>query len=243
VQSHEALEADLRDMRDRLQDQLQTNNLNNITVKIDRDTLKTDGINSDQWSTVKTILKNQIFNNYDVSFAQNSIAITQKTSYQQSIKNDANKRALQVIENRINRFGVTEPEITATGNDGNRIIVELPGVGDAERERIKNLLTTPGRLEQRLVSKHNSTVGHWTSKETALAFFHGRLPNGTELLQQPIIVSTTKNNNKNESNSEIEQIEQGTNWVLVDEKIYVDGADIINADAVSVQLTGNPEVN
>lgn len=243
VQSHEALEADLRDTRDRLQDQLQANSLHNTTVKIDQNVLKLDGISSDQWPTIKNILKNNILNNYNASFAQTSVALTQKASYQQFLKNDTNKRAIQIIENRINQFGVAEPEITAAGNDGSRIVVELPGVGDAERERIKNLLTTPGRLEQRLVSKHNPTDSIFASKEQAIGFFKGRLPNGTELLQQPLTVYPIKNNENNTPTHEIESKEQGTSWILVDEKKYVDGADIIKADATSNQLTGNPEID
>ena len=38
----------------------------------------------------------------------------------------------------------------ATIAEGNRIVVELPGVGEAERERIKNLLATPGRGDEPL---------------------------------------------------------------------------------------------
>ena len=69
---------------------------------------------------------------------------------------------------------MAEPEITATGAEGNRIVVELPGVGDAERERIKGLLTTPGRLEQRLVAKQDPTQGRgFPTREAALAYFKG----------------------------------------------------------------------
>ena len=243
VQSNEALEADLRDTRDRLQDQLRASNIHNTVLKVDRNILKADGISSDQWPTVKNILKNSIFTNYNVSFEQASITLTQKASYQQTLKDDANKRALQIIENRINQFGVAEPEITAAGNDGNRIVVELPGVGDTERERIKNLLTTPGRLEQRLISKHNPNIGGFDSKEKALKFFNGQLPNGTELLQQQVTRHTTGNDSNNASTYELEPVEHDTNWILVDEKAYVDGADITKADPTSDQLTGKPQVS
>jgi preprotein translocase subunit SecD len=243
VQSNEALEADLRDTRDRLQDQLQGNSIHNAILKIDRSALTTYGIKPDQWSTIKNILKNNIFTNYNVNFEQDSVTLTQKPSYQQALKNDANKRALQIIENRINQFGVAEPEITATGNEGNRIVVELPGVGDSERERIKNLLTTPGRLEQRLVSKYNPTVGGFTSKDMALRFFNGQLPNGIEVLQQPVIRHADKNNDNHALIHETERVGQDENWVVVEEKVYVDGADIIKADPTSDQLTGNYQVS
>ena len=46
-------------------------------------------------------------------------------------KADAIQRALEVIRNRIDQFGVTEPNIQTVGSD--RIIVELPGVEDPQR--------------------------------------------------------------------------------------------------------------
>jgi SecD/SecF fusion protein len=46
---------------------------------------------------------------------------------------EAIDQALEVIRNRINEFGVSEPSITRQGSD--RIVVQLPGVRDPERAR------------------------------------------------------------------------------------------------------------
>jgi preprotein translocase subunit SecD len=46
-------------------------------------------------------------------------------------KADAIQRALEVVRNRIDQFGVTEPNIQTVGSD--RIIVELPGIDDPQR--------------------------------------------------------------------------------------------------------------
>lgn len=48
-------------------------------------------------------------------------------------KSEAIDRALKVVRNRIDQFGVTEPLVQKEGTD--RIIVELPGVTDEERAR------------------------------------------------------------------------------------------------------------
>jgi len=61
---------------------------------------------------------------------------------------DAPDRALEIIRNRIDQFGVLEPGIQRQGKD--RIIVQLPGVTD--RERAINLVKTSAHLEFRLVS-------------------------------------------------------------------------------------------
>ena len=57
-------------------------------------------------------------------------------------------RAIEIIRTRVDRFGVTEPSIVKQGTD--RIIVELPGVDDAER--VMNLLKGTARLEFRLAA-------------------------------------------------------------------------------------------
>jgi len=60
---------------------------------------------------------------------------------------DAVQRALEVIRNRVDQFGVSEPLITRQGKA--KIVVELPGEKDPERaERILNV---QGKLEFKLV--------------------------------------------------------------------------------------------
>jgi protein-export membrane protein SecD len=56
---------------------------------------------------------------------------------------DAMERALEVISNRINQFGVAEPSIQREGE--NRIIVQLPGLQD--EQRAKDLIGRTALLE------------------------------------------------------------------------------------------------
>jgi preprotein translocase subunit SecD len=239
VQGNEALEADLRDTRDRLLDKLREKGCPDAVLKVDGSVLRAEGIPEDQRPAVEKLL--QTYYGYDASFSQTGFTMTQKASYQKSLKDDANKRALQIIENRVNQFGVAEPEITSTGAEGNRIVVELPGVGDAERERIKGLLTTPGRLEQRLVAKQDPTQGRgFPTREAALAFFKGQLPNETELLPEP--------ENQRGADGQPVPVQQGQpekirGWVLVEQKVYVDGADINRAEPSIDSQTDAPQIN
>ncbi len=57
-------------------------------------------------------------------------------------------KSIEVIRNRIDEFGVTEPEIQAQGND--RIIIQLPGVRDIERA--KELIGKTAKLEFKIVN-------------------------------------------------------------------------------------------
>ena len=61
---------------------------------------------------------------------------------------DAPDRALEIIRNRVDQFGVLEPTIQRQGAD--RIVVQLPGVTD--RNRAVNLLKSTAHLEFKLVS-------------------------------------------------------------------------------------------
>jgi len=242
VQGQEALEADLRDTRDRLTDRLHEKGMPDAVAKVEGMTVKADGIAADREPDVRKILLG--FGGYDSNFAGTSVVLTQKSAYQKSLKDDANKRALQIIENRINQFGVAEPEITPTGAEGNRIVVELPGVGDAERERIKGLLTTPGRLEQRLVAKQDTTQGMgWRTREEAMARFGGTLPPGTELLPLPLSEREARREGKDLKSMPQGQPEQIRSWVLVEEKVYVDGADITRADPTVNSQTDQYEIS
>lgn len=66
---------------------------------------------------------------------------------------DATDRALEVIRNRIDQFGVYEPVIQKMG--GERILVQLPGVDPA---RAKALIGQTALLEFRLVEEERRTL-------------------------------------------------------------------------------------
>ncbi|MGB2600236.1 MAG: protein translocase subunit SecD [Candidatus Omnitrophota bacterium] len=61
---------------------------------------------------------------------------------------DAPQRALEVIRNRIDQFGVLEPTIQLQGDK--RILVQLPGVTD--RQRAKEIIGRTAHLEFKIVS-------------------------------------------------------------------------------------------
>ena len=70
------------------------------------------------------------------------------TDYLRTQGTDAIERAMQVIRNRVDRYGVTEPSIQTQGS--RRIVVELPGIDDPER--VRRLLKGTARLEFRLMA-------------------------------------------------------------------------------------------
>ena len=71
-----------------------------------------------------------------------------KTKLTKEEARDATDRALAVIENRIDQFGVYEPVIQKVGGD--RILVQLPGV---DRERAKSLIGQVALLQFHIVAE------------------------------------------------------------------------------------------
>jgi preprotein translocase subunit SecD len=95
------------------------------------------------------------------------------------IRGLAVKQALETIRNRIDEFGVAEPVIQQQGLEGNRIVVQLPGVDDPER--VKRLIKNTAFLDFRLVD-YPAGGGGATSREEVLGNYGGRLPENIEIL-------------------------------------------------------------
>lgn len=94
-----------------------------------------------------------------------SVTFGLSRDYLREMESTAVERSIEVIRNRIDEFGVTEPEIMSQGQD--RIVVQLPGVKDITRA--KDLIGRTAKLEFRFV---NSTVPQaqleeWVAKATA----------------------------------------------------------------------------
>lgn len=68
------------------------------------------------------------------------------------VKKSTVEHSLETIRNRVDQFGITEPEIIPEGN--NRILIQLPGIKDPERA--KNLIGKTALLEFKLVDDENS---------------------------------------------------------------------------------------
>lgn len=87
-----------------------------------------------------------------------------------SIKKMATEQALETIRNRIDEFGVSEPDIRI--QSGNRILLQLPGISDPERA--KGLIGKTAQLTFQLVDEQGDVN----------AALRGKPPVGDEILYQ-----------------------------------------------------------
>ena len=87
-------------------------------------------------------------------FRSESAGITRRSSndevqeYLSKQADQAVQNGIQVVRNRVNQYGVTEPSIQRQGEE--RIVVELPGV--SERERVRDLLESASSLSFHLMA-------------------------------------------------------------------------------------------
>ena len=81
-------------------------------------------------------------------------------------KEDATVRAIEIIRNRIDQFGVSEPSIQREGEE--HIVVQLPGVTD--RERALALLGKTALLEFKIVSEDEAKLKEAVAGKTPEGF-------------------------------------------------------------------------
>lgn len=79
--------------------------------------------------------------------------------------NSAFERSFNIIRTRVDKFGVTQPNVQRAGN--NRIAVELPGIDDPER--VRKLLQGSAKLEFWKTYENDEVINSLMAANTALA--------------------------------------------------------------------------
>jgi len=103
-----------------------------------------------------------------------AITATLRPEVTRAIKDMAVRQGLETIRNRIDQFGVAEPLIQRQGIEGDRIVVQLPGVDDPAR--VKDLIRATAFLEIKPV------VAVAPTQETLLASSGGEMPEDSEIV-------------------------------------------------------------
>lgn len=177
VEADKMVESTLERYQFEIATALKQENLPVQTVRVDNDETLTV-----QFSGPFDIPKaEKIFNNYyllqRVSSSENTLVYHIDPRQADNLKASAVQQALETIRNRIDQFGVAEPVIQRKGERG--IIVELPGIRDADRAI--ELIGKTARLEFRLVDDEQNL-------EEALK---GKIPEGDEILYQRVVEKQT----------------------------------------------------
>jgi preprotein translocase subunit SecD len=139
--------------------------------------IRIEGINLTQSSAVRSILDSKYSNEYDVNGggSDNSLAISMKPNIEKALDDKTVQNTIEVIRDRVDTLGVSEPVIQQYGLGDNQILVELPGVSDIDR--VKSLIQSTARLEI-----HAVVGGPYPDEPAALSSVGGTLPTDNELI-------------------------------------------------------------
>ena len=175
-----------------------------------------DGIEPARVKDMKDIARDFFRTGWEVKDAgENRLTAEMTEAYQRQLKEQTVQDAIRTLERRINALGVAEPVIAATGNRGDQILVQLPGVTDLEQA--KKVIKTTAQLSLRLVE------GQGGSEEQVLQTKGGKVPDTMEVLSGP---SDTPG--------------QPT-WYLLRKEAMITGRDLKNA-RVGVDENNRPDI-
>lgn len=159
-------------------------------------------------------------------------------------KQNTIRQAIETIRNRIDEFGVAEPSITQQGND--RILVQLPGMADAEKA--KQLINTTAKLDfmlvnyekspeevQKLISEAEKAGGY----SLATLKYNEYVKKINEDLKGKIPANTVV---YFEKQAQVKNIEAGVRAYLLQTDTQL-GGESLDSAAVSFDQYGTPEVS
>lgn len=164
------------------------------------------------------------------------VALGEKLGHEltQADREDAMVRSVEVLNNRIDQFGLTEPVIRRQGAD--QIYVEIPGTADPER--INSIIMGKGNLGFYIVDSEASS---------ALDSFLATNPLGvderTMTVAQPGIVPEGKVIRKVYTKDSYGLDEFTGKYLVLEGKPGLDGSHVQSATVSSDPITGQPEAN
>lgn len=144
--------------------------------------------------------------------------------------NDALNRAMEILNNRIDTFGVTEPSIRKVASD-NQIMIEVPG--EVDPEQVNSFLMGKGRLAFHIVDNDATDLIQTYVSEG------GRIKDGRpvddSVIDKGLIVRGyyTKDN----YGQDVFQ-----RYAAITSEVGLDGEHIQSASVISDQITGKPNV-
>src|SRR4051794_30205220 len=89
----------------------------------------------------------------------------------------------QIMENRVNATGVSEPQVTTQGSD--RIVIELPGVSDPQA--VRDLVKQTGRLDFVPLGKTPKNAGDTVDEKQFPPLFSGTELSSATIGQDPTL--------------------------------------------------------
>lgn len=177
---------------------------------------------------VDAVTKKVNFADWTPSASGNQLIWTLPTQIQTILKEQAVEQAMQVIESRINAFGVAEPTLQRHGaTNSGQILLQMPGVDDPER--VKKLLNADSNLAlMEVVSPPNPNLQTYPTREAALQSIGGK-----ESADRKVYPYSERDDTTTAPNAANEPPKAPTKFIVVKSPAVVDGSELRSANAVS----------
>ncbi len=174
VQTDDALRIQTEQEMERLREALRTRNIPVTSITMPSITqFRVEGVPTGQEAALRDASADAL-TNFDRSPGTNGTStFTMKPNVQVALRIESVVQARQTIERRVNELGVAEPSIAQQGQDGDQILVQLPGVTDVEHA--KEIIRSTGLLELKIVE-----AGPAATREELLQ--NGQIAEGMEIL-------------------------------------------------------------
>jgi len=140
------------------------------------ETIVISGLTPGQLSQVRTITDSTEYTTYDVAGQPDGgVKLTMKPAAIKDLETNTLATSIEVIRQRIDKLGVSEPTIQQYGLGDNQILIELPGFSD------------PGEVEEAISSTsklaiHAVVGGPYDSDQAAMTANSGIIPPDAELV-------------------------------------------------------------
>ncbi len=140
---------------------------------------------------------------------------------------------IEILKNRIDQFGVSEPEIRLQGTD--QILIEIPGAADPER--VNSFLRGKGSLTFQIVDTELTTSvnEYYKNNPSEVYTDTGAIKQPADLPVGKVVVGYYVNDEYG-----IDELES---FVVLDEEIGLDGIHLEQATTSTDGITGRPVVN
>jgi preprotein translocase subunit SecD len=148
-------------------------------------------------------------------------------------QNQAIDRAMEILNNRIDKFGVTEPQIRRQGST--QIAIEIPGAADPER--VNTFLMGRGSLNFHIVDQEASQLLSTYFEEHPGDVF---AEDGSVKRLDFLEVGTVVRGYYTKDEYGIDQLQR---YVVVEEEVGLDGNNIQEAVVANHPVTGKPVIN
>jgi preprotein translocase subunit SecD len=227
VEANQAVAAQAQQDAQRIEQDFQQNGVTgakalNPDPKKQPGLITVSGVPAAHISDASSLLQNRYSQEYSISpGASGSWTLQMKQSIMNATKQKAETQSIEVIRERVDALGVTQPVVAPYNTGSYQILVELPGISDPGR--VKNAIQSTAKLSIHLV-----TGGPWSTRQDALQALGGSVPYNAEVLQSVVGASSA---------SSVGQ------WYELTRTPVVAGTDIRDAQPGTNPNTNQPQVN